>query len=247
MSRASVDELRIRKVVASSARVVRASWSELLAAGLLLFVPLGLLTALAPGDGIEIERFDDPQVIPVIALGVVSLVAPLIGTVFFAGIVASVVQRERGGAHHGLRDLARSLPYWRLLAADVLLVLAIGFGLLLLVVPGIVALVWFCLVAPVIEEEDATLRAAFRRSRELVRGHFRQIAILVWPAVLLQSALEALTEELAFDAFGEGLPAEWFAAVAANLLADPIFALLVVVLYLELRELEGGEPDLDRA
>ena len=53
--RAAVDSLRIRAVVPEAFAVLRTSWHELLLLGLLLFVPLGLLTALAPGDGIEVD------------------------------------------------------------------------------------------------------------------------------------------------------------------------------------------------
>lgn len=239
MAARGVESLRVRAVAASVGRVYRASWLELLVLGLALFVPLGLLTALAPGDGIEIQRLDDPRLIPIVAVGAAQVIAPLIGTVLFAGIVTSAVRRERGGDGHRLREIARDLPYGRLIAADILLVLAFGFGLLLFLIPGIVALVWFSLVAPVIEQEDTTVRDGFRRSRGLVRGHFRQVAALVVPAVLAQVLIEAAVEAGAFAAFGHGFAAEWFAAAAGDLLADPVFALIVVTLYFDLRALEG--------
>ena len=120
----------------------------------------------------------------------------------------------------------------------ILLVVATGLGLIVFIVPGVIALVWFSLVAPVIEHEDLTVRGAFRKSRELVRGHFRQVAWLVWPAVLLQAVIEGLAEEVVFDALGHGFFAEWLASILANILADPVFALVVVILYLELTRLK---------
>lgn len=235
MGAAPVESLRVRAVLASVVRVFRSSWRALLLLGLALFVPLGLLTAIAPGEGVEIERFDDPRAIATVAVGIAQVILPLLGTVLFAGLVAAAVERERGHEARSLGEIVRSLPYGRLVAADILLVVAIGIGLLLLIVPGVIALVWLCLIAPVIEHEDATVLRAFRRSRELVRGHFRQIAVLVWPAVILQSLLDALIESLAFGLLGEGFGAEWLAAVLGNLLADPVFALIVVTLYIELR------------
>ncbi len=238
MSGKNVEALRARTVIGSVVRICRTSWQELALLGLALFIPLGFLSALAPGDGIEIDRLDDPHLVPVILVGVAQIVAPLIGTVLFAGIAASAVMRDRTGQGHGVREIASSLPYAKLIAADILLVLAMAVGLVLLVVPGVIALVWFCLVAPAIEYEGGTVRSGFRRSRELVRGHFRQVAILVVPAVLLQSVIEGAAETAAFAALGHGFGAEWLAAVVGNLLADPVFALVVVILYLDLREME---------
>lgn len=238
MSGEKVEALRIRAVVGGAARVCRSRWRELLILGIALFVPLGLLTALAPGDGLEIERFDDPNLIPIVALGIAQVVAPLIGTVFFAGLASSAVMRDRGGEGHGAWEVARTLPYGKLVAADVLLIFAMTFGLLLFIVPGVMALVWFCLVAPVIEHEDLKVRAAFGRSRELVRGHFRQVAVLVVPAVLLQSVIEGVAEEASFGILGHGFAAEWLGAVLGNLFSDPIFALIVVIVYLDLKALE---------
>lgn len=237
----SVESLRARSVVAGIVRVFRASWLALLVLGLALFVPLGLLTTIAPGEGIEIERFDDPAAIATVGVGIAQVILPLLGTVLFAGLVAAAVEREREHQSRDLGEIIRSLPYGRLIAADVLLVIVIGVGLLLFLVPGVLALVWFCLIAPVIEHEDTTVRRAFGRSRELARGHFRQIAVLVWPAVILQSLLDGLIEGLAFDLLGEGFGAEWLAAVLGNLIADPIFALIVVTLYIELRARERAE------
>lgn len=228
----------MRAVAASIGRVVRTSWLELLVLGLVLFVPLGLLTALAPGDGIVIERLDDPRLIPILTVGAAQVIAPLVGTVLFAGIVTSAVVRERGGHGHHIGEIVRGLPYGRLIAADILLVLAFGLGMLLFLIPGIFALVWFCLVAPVIEQEDETVGGAFRRSRALVRGHFGQVAALVVPAIVIQVVIESAVETAALAAFGHGFGAEWFGAAASDMLADPVFALIVVTLYLELRQIE---------
>lgn len=238
--RAAVDSLRIRAVAAEALAVTRTSWRELLLLGLLLFVPLGLLTALAPGDGIEVERLDDPHLLTAVPLGIAQVVAPLIGTVLFAGAASSAVSRHRGHEVDGVLALARKLPYGKLIAADILLVVAMGLGLLAFIVPGVIALVWFCLVAPIIEHEGGTVRHAFGKSRELVRGHFRQVAWLVWPAVLLQSVIEGLAETVAFGTLGHGFLAEWLASILGNILSDPVFALVVVILYLELGRLRGN-------
>jgi hypothetical protein len=236
----TVESLRIRTVLRRTAGVYRQSWRELLLLGLILFVPIGLLESLTPGDGIEIDRLDDPHLIVVVMVGVLQVVVPLLGTVFYSGAVASAVARHRGQRAHGIGEIARTLPYGRLIVADFLLVAVMAAGLIALVVPGIVFGVWFALVAPVIEYEGSTVRAAFVRSRELVRGHFRQVALLIWPAIMLESALEGLSDDVVFGIFSEGFLADWIGSVAGNLVTAPVFAVIVVTLYLDLKEVEDA-------
>ena len=227
-----------RRVLGQCVGICRRSWRELLVVGLILFVPLGLLESLGPADGIEVDRFDDLHLIAALALGVAQIVGSLIGTVFYAGIVAAMAIRHREGEGRSLGEVTSELPNLRLVVADVALVLATALGLLLLVVPGLIAVVWFALVGPVVEMEGTTVRRAFGRSRELVRGHFLPVSLLVWPAVLLQSALEGIGDEISFGLLGEGWVSDWLGSVAGNLLAAPIFALILVILYLDLREIE---------
>ncbi len=232
------DALRIRTVVGSAVASARASWPVLLALGLALFVPLGLLGALLPGEGIEIDGADDPHLIAAIAVGLLQGVALLLGGVLFAGITSAVIMRQHGEQGHDLGELVRTLPYGRLAVADVLLVVIVGVGILLLVVPGVIGLAWFCLIAPLIEHEGCTVREAYARSRALVRGHFRKVAVLIWLVVVVQGVVDALVEAISSGLLGEGFGAEWLASVLSNLLADPIFALIAVTLYIELRRRE---------
>ena len=97
----------------------------------------------------------------------------LLGDVLYAGVVAAVVVAEREGASgRSLRECSAACRCCDSIAADLLLGLVVVVGLLLLVVPAFVFLVWFALVAPVGRGRAPRVRAAFRRSRELVRGHF---------------------------------------------------------------------------
>lgn len=227
-------ELRLGRVLGELVTIYRASWRDLLVLGLLIFVPIGLLESVGPTDA-QIDDIDDLRLIPITLLVAAQIVIPLIGTVFYAGVVSAQVVRMRGGTDHGIRELARELPYGRLIVADILLVVLTGLGLALVIVPGFVILTLYALIAPVIEIEGTTVRASFKRSRELVRGNFWKVAGLVWPATLLSSALEALGDDSAFEILGEGFPADWLSTVLGNLLAAPVWALIVIVLYLELR------------
>lgn len=73
-------------------------------------------------------------------------------------------------------------------------------GLILLVVPGVIAFTLFCLVGPLVVSEEMGVRAPFRRSAALVRGHFwLTLALVSVPLVLeLLAAVEHMNFEREF-------------------------------------------------
>jgi hypothetical protein len=118
----------------------------------------------------------------------------MVGVVVYAGILDKVV-----GAHlHGhpdlsLREVWRALPLRRLVVADALLTIATLVGLALFVVPGVVLFTLWSLVGPVITIEDRSVRSAFRRSWELVRGCFwLTFGLVTLPLKVEQAVLHAI-------------------------------------------------------
>jgi SNF family Na+-dependent transporter len=123
------------------------------------------------------------------------LLAPLLviagvatfGTTFFAGLLDRIVgEEERGHPRRSLREVVRTLPYWRLIGADVLLSLGAVVALLLLVVPGLIFYTFFSLVGPAVVMEDRGIFDGFRRSVRLVRGHFWLTLLLVTLPILVE-------------------------------------------------------------
>jgi nucleoside permease NupC len=99
-----------------------------------------------------------------------------------------------------------------------------------------VLLTWFALVAPVIEVERTGIRAAFRRSRSLVRGHFWHVFWVVVPVVVISELISVFIQSGTLWWLGDGFFGEWAGGVLSNVLTAPLFALAVVVLFFELRE-----------
>jgi hypothetical protein len=215
----------------------------LLPLALLLFVPVGLLEALGDHYG-ELET-DEPDILTgaFVAVAVAQLALSSLGDQFYAGVVAGAVSESRTGERRpGVLEIARHVPYLRLIAADLLLTLGTAAGLLLLIVPGVVFYTWFALTAPVIKIEGLGLRAAFRRSRELVRRSFREVLAILWALYLGIGLLTALAQDGAVWALGETFLGDWAAAVVVGVVFTPVAALVTVLLTFELRELEPSRP-----
>jgi len=112
------------------------------------------------------------------------------GTTFFAGLLDRIVgEEERGHPRRPLGQLLRTLPYWRLLAADVLLSLGAVVATILLIVPGLIFYTYFSLVGPAVVMEDRRVFDGFRRSRRLIRGKFWLTFLLVTLPILVEEDL----------------------------------------------------------
>lgn len=231
-------------VLAGMWRVFAAHWPLLLLAGLLLFVPIGLLETvdLSVREAVD-ERGGDglADSLEVLAVGALHAVGSVLGEVVFAGVVTAAFMVEHGH-RASLRGLAGELSVGRLVLADLVFVLVVVAGLLALVVPGLVFLVWFALLGPVIEVERVGLLRAFRRSREVVRGRPWLVAAIVIPLSLLEETLASLAHLAAVEALGENFASEWAAGTLTELLTSLPLALAAVVLYFELSGARRSSP-----
>lgn len=226
--------------------VLRARWLLLLVAGLAIFIPVGLIEVI--DDELQASLVDPELlgVIDAIEIGGAALlhaVGALLGEVLFAGVVAAAVVAEREHHESTPSQFLKQLPVLRLIAADLLYALVVIVGLVLLIVPGILFMIWYALVAPAIKIERLRLRAAFRRSRELVRTRFWLVLAFVLPVIAFEETLAAIAHSGALWVLGDGFLGDWLAATLANLITAPLFALAVSVLFFELRQSSSAQTE----
>ena len=238
-------KLSIRAVLREAVADGRSRFWLLLVAAVVVFLPIGLFE-LTVAEGLEEVDSDDPGGFPLVAAigaAVAFTVTATLGDVFYTGVVAAIVAEEREGIRHELGDVLRHLPYLRLLAIDLIFAVIVAIGLVLLIVPGLVAFAWFGLAAPVAKVESRGVRDAFRRSRELVRGSSGRVLALLLPAILIGDLLAELLVGAVESAFGDGSGIEVLGSVAVEMLTAPIFALVAVVATHHLIALDAGrEP-----
>jgi hypothetical protein len=87
------------------------------------------------------------------------------------------------------------MPWWRLVAADVLVSVLVVVGFVLLIVPGLVALTRLAVTGPVIEIEHRRVLAALRRSARLTRRHAPTVLLLATAPLVVVAELEAIAPE----------------------------------------------------
>ena len=241
----------LRRLGATYARIGRTYWSwapAILLLAIVVFVPLGLLDALAAE--VEVESLDLDSGIKIAALiGAIALVTTtgLLGEVFYAGAVSISLTHPEHDRPPPISHIARRLNYGRLIVVDLLYVAAVLVGLILIFVPGALVFVFFGLAGPAVELEDRTVGGAFRRSFQLVRGNFWLVFWVLVPIEVVGDVLGNAIADLVHDLLGHTFFAGWLAESASNIVLSPFFAVAAVLLTVDLINRRDGSGPLLRS
>lgn len=231
------------------AGIVHTYWAwgrTLLPLALVIFIPLGLLEAVSVNADLDSRDFGGGLLVLGLLLAAIAIVGTsLFGEILYSGAIAVMLTHAGDGEPPGLRHISRHLAYGRLLAVDAIFALAVIVGLLLFIVPGVLFYIWFGLAGAIVEIERSGVRAAFARSRELVRGRFWLVLAVVAPIEVFSEAIGSLATGLGEGLLGHTIWAEWLAASLANIVITPFFAVAVVLLTVGLiHEKDGVGPRL---
>jgi hypothetical protein len=208
----------------------------------LLFIPLGLVEAAGEHlFELETEDLDVAKLAVLIPAAVAQVATSAFGEVFFAGVVMAAVSESMDGRMRPpLGTLVRTLPYGGLIAVDLLFSFGLALGLVLLIVPGLIFFARYVLAGPLLKLERTGVRGAFRRSRELARGHALALLMLLGGLWLATDLVSSYLGEGGGLSFGESLLGDWAVATVVELLVTPIWAVGVCVVTLRLLQLERG-------
>jgi hypothetical protein len=179
------------------------------------------------------------------SFGLLGLASLLLGLLFSATLIRASLNQAAGGDADVPDALAFSLRWFLpLIGMTLLQWLAIGFGLVLLIVPGIMFFCMFAIAAPALLAERNGVMAALGRSQTLTQGHRWKI----FGIFLLFWIVTAIAGGIASSLFGIFLPRtggpllegiQLFQAVIQTI-GDVVEAPLVAALYIELRILKEG-------
>lgn len=75
---------------------------------------------------------------------------------------------------------------WKVFVTSALEILAIVSGLILLVIPGLIFVIWFTFTISIVVAENLSGTAALSRSKQLVKGRFwKTVGYLLFPALII--------------------------------------------------------------
>jgi hypothetical protein len=174
------------------ADAVRLWWGDIRFFALLAVAVVTPLTV-----GIELlDHVTGPLEVQVGAvIGVLSL--SVLSEVFCAGLAEHVVRRRQQRLPaESVRKLTREIPFLRLAAVSVIVAVVVLCGLVLLIVPGLVAFAWLSLATPLVSLERRSVWSALRGSLALVRGRFWPVAALTTATYLPEGLGDWLSERI---------------------------------------------------
>jgi len=144
----------------------------------------------------------------------------------------------------------RMLPLvWRLLGTMILVGVLIYLGVMICLIPGILAWVWFSVTTPIVALEQTWGMGAMDRSYKLVSGHgwrvFITLALLQLIVLVATIAMGVLPILIIMLALGETNPllAQSLAqaiGTATNIVVRPVAMIGVVLIYYDLRIRKEG-------
>lgn len=226
------------RIVRDSLVIYRVHWWRLILSAIVVFAPLAIADAL-------LELVHSEHVAVRIVLQLASGVLELLGAVLFAGLVtAAVVAWRSGEEHEGPLKVARHLPWRTISALDLLIPLIIVVGIILLVVPGILAAVYLSL-APAFAELDHTgVKESMRRSIAAVRGSFWRIVVVYVVLIVLSGAIQQILQDLVNHTVGNVV-----AVILVQAIFAPFYGLAIATITLDRRDADPSlaGPILDPA
>jgi hypothetical protein len=205
----------MRRVVSDALGMFRLGRTRVVVVALVLFGLPALLGSVAQEylDGLTTPPGLLATTLAVTAV-LVATTLRLFGPVVFTGYLDEAVGREYLFGHRtSFREVLRSLPWIRLLIADLILGLGAVFGLVLLIVPGLIIYTLFGLVGPVIVQERRTLWDGFRRTYRISRTALLPVFLLVLVPVIVEQLVHGFAEEAVHHAwFPIQFVVEWLVA-----------------------------------
>jgi hypothetical protein len=232
----STAPIALGHVLRTAVRFWRIHFWYLTAIAALLWFPLALLELVGVAHGIDIDT-DHLRVTDV----VLNILIVLVFEILVAEILAAASEKIVASDVHGVplpsrREFLATVPWGSLILGTLVYEIGVGIGLLFFVIPGFVIASWGVVTGPVIVAEGTRALRAPRRSRELVRGSFRPVALFVLIAFLISNAIATVAGAL-LDLLSHTW-AEPTGEYFVHVVTSPLFGMATAVLYYSLLERE---------
>jgi len=165
----------------------------------------------------------------------------LVVSIVYQGMVVSLVRDVQDGRRDlSVGDLYRQVSpvLWTLVGASILYAIAVAIGFVLLIVPGLILLTIWAVIAPAIVIENRGVTESFRRSRELVKDYGWPVFGTVLCAALITVVVGLILLSIA-AAIADGPILRIILGLLASSVTAPVGGLVAGVLYYRLLQLKG--------
>ena len=215
-------------------RIYRAHPAALLVPGGVLFLFFGVPSAL-------LHEVHSNQGLAAVLLFLAVQTLGFSSSYLYYGYCEEVADQSRTGEvsiGRALEDTRHVLL--KLIAVSVIVEFLVAFGLLLLIVPGVLLAARWAVVAPTASFERVWPRHAMRRSRELTRGHFRVVLLTAIAMLVVEQIASSVGDSLGAELFTDDTIGRVIGDVAGDLLVGPFAGLVTAMLYFRLSEQREG-------
>jgi hypothetical protein len=208
-------------VIGEAWQMYKAHWKHLLAIAFVIYLAAAIISAILG------------------LLGRTGLYLALLVSILALFLLQATLVKAVQDVRDGRADLSisetmnQARPYLpRVIGAGILAAIAIGIGLALIIVPGLILITLWAVFVPVIVIEGSGALASFGRSRELVRGrawHVFGTLVLTWIILFVVQIILGLIFRFVPYSVRTGL-----ASVISGTLVAPFIALVVTLMYYRL-------------
>jgi hypothetical protein len=166
-----------------------------------------------------------------------ALLLGLINVIIYFVITAAITRAAASSVVGLPIDVSESYGYGIARLGSIALIsiltgLAVGVGLIFLIIPGLIFAVKFAVSVPALVVEDRRGTAAMSRSWQLTGGHFWHVTGAVVVALLITSVASSI---LTIPFVNSGWFLQSIGAAIAQIVTAPFTALVTVLVYLDLR------------
>ena len=246
-------QMGIGELVDGAVKLYRRDWLALTGIAALVLIPLTfvqLWVSQTMVSSVDVFTTDAEFQAMTTQLLVVTLVFAAVQLLIAQPFLVAAISRAAADAYLGERvTLAQTLRYAlsRLLAilwVTVITLVVTIVGFILLIIPGIIAMIRLTLAPAVVVVEDVRGTKAISRSWSLTSGHFwRVFATLLLSGIISAvgaAIIQIPTEVIATMIGPEGWPVSALGTALATALITPFSLLIVVLLYFDLRVRKEG-------
>jgi hypothetical protein len=238
----------IGDIISTAFDIYKANATSLITIVAIVVVPLSFIGAFltgvvfAPDEVTTTDIFGNTQTISDTTFGLFvagAIVGALIAVIISAMLQAAIMRGAALASVGDQLDVEASYRYGFRRLGSVILIsilvgLAVAFGFVLLIVPGIIFLVKFSVSIPALIVEDRRGTDAMSRSWNITKGFFWHalgVMVVAWLVTVVVSWVITAIAAI----FGDFWIIQWIFSAIGQIITAPFSALVTVLLYIDLR------------